>query len=77
MNALSPVSNTEYLLERLVGAALMIATSVFFLAGTVNPLGYFLSFLCFFVALWFLFPNKRKTGRGVADRVEQHAEEFE
>jgi hypothetical protein len=76
MNGLSPVDNTEYLLERLVGAALMIATSVFFFAGTANPLGYFLSFLCFFVALWFLFPNRRKTRRDPADRVEQHAEEF-
>jgi hypothetical protein len=76
MNGLSPVNNTEYLLERLVGAALMIATSIFFVVGTVNPLGYFLSFFCFFVALWFLFPNRPKTRRNV-DRVEQHAEKFE
>ena len=69
--------NGEFLLERLVGAALMIATALFFLAAAVNPLGYFFAALCGFLSLWFLFPNKPRVRRGVDHRVEQHAGEFE
>jgi hypothetical protein len=79
MSGLSPVNNTEYLLERLVGAALMTATALFFLAGAVNLLGYFFAAPCAFLALWFLFPNKPKAQRDAdaGHRVEQLAEEIE
>jgi hypothetical protein len=69
--------NTEYLLERLVGAALIIALLVFFLAGTLNPLVHYFYVLGLFAALWFLFPNKRKFLRDVSRQIEQQAEDFE
>ena len=69
--------STEYLLERLVGAALMIATALFFLAGAVNPLGYFFAMLCGFLALWFLFPNKSRPRRNMEHRAEEHAGQFD